>query len=843
MVLCVTCVLLIRWRLCAKHRHELARINAAADGGVDRFPPSHMSITDEDVARMPGTRAAAARRSLQDRNRRSLYTPMSSRETLESRPVLKGLERVKEINRNDRESTVPVWPLPRRCIRSDGSPLSKKTSTTPRKRKDGAWNSSPMTATDRLSRRSEEQHVRPPSLDIIQSKIEDEPSPNAEIRPPNRIVNSSSPNGDLKPPPLFHDKQRCNSHGNIFTRNQKKKNVAGIYLAKVQPRGTHSVPCGTRPVPCRTHVPRSMSVCSQDPGAAPTHLLPPLPFEIVSDQNQRVKSPTDFSGCGSLFSDNTSILDDEETKILSHAETDLTSLCLSSPFLSSSLSQSTPKGLSLWSNSELQERASPMSVSKSLDLRPQLSSQRSLRASIENSLPKSISNGLSMPLLDLASNTASNSDMNKRKSRADSKSNVGPPRKGGKKKAKRGNSPSFPLRNRTDFDIHEDSPNERLSMCILRPISGNEGSLNPCGQRPFSIATDNPFLWDPHTSMPPGKPRDRTSGRHHQDCVRITNVPISIDSQYPSRVEELKESSQDTVIKHTVVHRPNMTFRPPSRATFDVHYTPPGRLRNTQVAKISPPCARMLFKVNMYDEENEDPESAISTPTRKPSDKTPSGTHPDSAKSIFDNLPKSPWPLPEPASESTNSQESNILNPSIQHHEDPFPDMESRPSSYFFNFPDPPKRPFSPNWREPKTPIRGPRALPSLPPNLNNSPSRRGSRSSSYSPSRSPFRDVVKAYGDGRSKIDLRASILQLRRQNSEVNNHQSHGSREHERYLSISDDIFTDEGAENERGGIRGSKTVPFGDGASTPKRGSMGISIGTPSSFYDGKGFLREG
>jgi len=836
-ILCMISMLLIRWRLRAKHRRRLAQINAAADGGINRFPASHMCITDEDVARMPGTRAAACR-SLQDRNRRSLYTPMSSRETLESRPVLKSLERVKEINRNDRENTVPMWPLPRRCIRSDGSPLSKKTSTTPRDKKGSAWNFTPKRATDTAPKPSQQSDTRPCSLDNIQNKVEKKPSPTTDRRLPDRVDNGSSPNGDLKPAPLFHDKRRSKSHGNVSQMAGGKRIAAGLYVTDPQDHGTQSVPRGTQSVPRRTHVPRSMSMCSQDPGAAPTHLLPPLPFEIESDQNRRTKSPADFSGCGSLFSDNTSILNDEESNILSHAETGLTSIGLSSPFFSSTLSESTPRDLSLWGTSELREKASRMSVSESLKLRPQLSTQRSYRASIEDSLSGSISSSLSMSLIDPALRTASSSDLAKRKSRANSDSNMETPRRGEKKKAKRPTSPSSPLRKLTEFEIHEDESNERLSMCILRPISGNEGHPYSSGQHPSPTATDSQFLWDPYTSKPPGKTGDTISGHHRQNCVRIPDMPISAESPTPSRIEELKDVPPNTAIKHIVAHKPNMAFRPPSRATFDVHYTPLGRIQNAHLPKVAPPYSPTLSMAEMYDEKSDGPESAMSTPTRKPSHKIPSGSHPNRAKSIFNNQPKNPWPLPEPASECTDPQTSNIFPQSSQHHCDPPTETDSRPRSSLFNFPNPPKRPFPPNWRAPKTPIRGPRAIPRAASNLKNSPSRR-------SPSRSPSKGIAKAYSTNGPRLDLRTSIMQLRRQNSEVNVHQSNGSREHKRYLSIGDDIFEDEGKENEWGGMRGSKTMPFlneARGASMPDRRSGGLGVGTPSSFYDGEDYFGE-
>ena len=810
-LVCGVCILSIRLILRRKYKRRMAKIDTEIEGRLSRIASSHMHISDEDVARIPGTNATAR---LQDYYSRSPYTPMASRETPESRPDLKSLQSTESSTREGQQTVTPVqsWPLPRRLTRSDGTPLANTpvSSTSPKKKHKNQKRCSSRT-TEKESKDSFETNARPTSLEIIQNKLD----------------NPTSPNAGLKPKPLFHNKPRSISHGMIsrLGQNTTNTNDPGI---KSFSKSCH---------------PRSVSVCSQEPGAAPTHVLPPLPFELVPKGKKSAKSPPDFSACESLFSDNSSVLNDQQSTVLSQAETNPTSVGLASPQMSSPISEAPMKGLGLWDID--QEKASPINNIKALKLRPQLNTQKSFRGSVRYSLPRSESSGLSMSLLDQASHPGSNANSPRRGSQANPKPKVSSPSQvNGKPTHQQASRQPSPLKHDINPEREEDLRCKRASISVLCPISGNQGAplTSPDGKHRSSIATDDPFRWDLRTSVPAGM---RTGVQNGDKC------------QSYSRIEESDEQSRGEKSSDIVVYKPKHmegVFQPPSKPTFDVHFIP-GRSQFSTATQ-TPPFSPTLAMFNFYERANSSPESAISTPTKKPNRQT---SFDNRLSSIFDNPFTTSWRLSSPANEErleqTRKDSAFQISSQSQHRysDSAAPGEELRPPSSLFDFPNPPKRTIYPSWRRPKTPIRGPRAQPD---NNRNSPTRRClSHSASKSPPKSPSARISKAYGNSPS-FDLRRSIMALRRQNSEVNNHQSRGSREHKRYLSIGDTsdkesaIFEDDRKENggRSKGLKGSKTMPLvgeriEDGSLKRWGGpSGGPRVGTPMSFYDGDGFFKD-
>ena len=112
----------------AKDRRLRTRTNAVGGRRHCRHSGGLMSITDEDVMRMPGARAAL-RRSIQLQSTRSPYTPMSSRDTLEARRTSRSPSQTRTSHQVDHEP-VQAWPLPRRLQRSHASSIGKIQSTS-----------------------------------------------------------------------------------------------------------------------------------------------------------------------------------------------------------------------------------------------------------------------------------------------------------------------------------------------------------------------------------------------------------------------------------------------------------------------------------------------------------------------------------------------------------------------------------------------------------------------------------------------------------------------------------------------------------------------------------------
>lgn len=833
-----------------KHRRLLSQINLAGERRLSGFatgPNAIMSITDEDVARMPGTRASGHRSLHTPYNRNSLYTPMASRESLPRRAYI---PKARLNDQDDHESVIPQqsWPLPRRMTRADGTPLVKMPSST----------LTPITERSKNAPRS------PPTkdtrnADVTLRKDLTTSDRNLEVNEKDGEVAKVSLGADLTPKPLFHGQQRSSSHGMIAELANGNK---------TEPRA-----------PRRTsQFPRSKSMYSQEPGLAPLQPLPPLPSKITSKRLPRAKSPqqsTRRASGGSLFSEQTSILDDNWSKAFSQAGTDFTSITLASP----PLPASAPEGIGqyegnhvVWGLSHEDGKASPIGASKQMSFRPQLYTQRSFRASIQESLPRSKSSGLSLSMsLHGPSRAESRASLGKDPSSTHSKSRVAIPRSAEKRKPRRGISPSSPLCRANDFTIHDETKIKRASTSILNAVSSNEGSpaSSSWNKRPRSVATSNPLEWDVESlsATKPSAPEDRTSGHQRQNCIRIPNIPFVVPSPLkPQAIQEREELLQENPVTQNKP-RPKLTaFRPPSSQDFDFALqTSLGLHReNSRTTEKNSPFSPTQFMMNLYREDDNCPDSEVDTPTRKPNSRRPSSTHPDRRKTIFDNPIPTVWPLPTSPKENHPDPEKftrNMTRLSTQSN-DQDSNADSRPTSFLLNFswPQPPKPAENPKWRDPKTPIRrigGPRAPPFryISPNRRRSPIRSGVGKRSVSPAK-----------------DLRRSVAALRRMNSEVAGGGGRKSKEHKRYLSIGEGegsaIFEDDAssrpesrilfsqAQDARGddsrlrasgkeNVTGSRDMSiFGGMAKLGplSNGTNRFGKSPTGSMYDGDGFLED-
>lgn len=772
-------IILVVLGLRRKHKRLLSEINSAGERRLSGFrtsPSAIMSITDEDVARMPGTRASVHRSPPTLYNRNSLYTPMASRESLPRRAYI---PKAGANDRDEHERVAPQqsWPLPRRMTRADGTPLVKLPSLT----------LTPVTEKSKLGLPS------PSSKDIgkpadTPRKDEMASSGILDLNRKDSDVTKASVSPDLAPNPLFHGQQRSASHGMI----------AGLADgSKTEPRAVRRT----------SQVPRSKSMYSQEPGLAPSQPLPPLPLEITSKRFPRVRSPEQSirrASGGSLFSEQTSILDDNWSKAFSQGGTDFTSMTLASP----PMPTSTPKrprqyegNHVVWDSTYVEGRASPIEAAKQMSFRPQLNTQRSFRASVQESLPRSQSSGLSLSMsLHGPSRAESRASLAKDPSSTHSKSRVTIPRSAEKRKPKRGISPSSPLRRTTDFTIHDDTKSKRTSTSTLHEISGNEGSPipSPWDKRPRSLATSHPLEWDVESlsEVKPSTARDRASGNESRHRIGVSDAAVMAPSPVkPPAFDEREGLAQGNpqFHNHSWETRPKqITFRPPSRQDFDFALQMNlGLSRATsRITNNDSPFSPTQFMMNLYREDNNSPDFEEETPTRKPSSRKPPSTHPNRRKTIFDDPTPTVWPLatpprlephPDPSKRTHDTITNTSSRQSLQSTSQDTNNPDSRPTSFLLNFPwpQPPKPPTTTIRRGPKTPIRGPRPapFPYVSPN-----SRR----------RSPIRNSGIGKQQGGSPVkDLRRSVAALRRMNSEVVSSRTSGgrrSREHKRYLSIGD-------------------------------------------------------
>ncbi|KAL8815938.1 MAG: hypothetical protein Q9223_004985, partial [Gallowayella weberi] len=467
LVVILTAIFVIWIHLRRKHK---APVNTPRRNPSQRR--AHLSITDEDVLR---------------------WAPISSRESIAKKSFTPNPADI------DPVTGLPPWPvrIPRRLKKTQSSPAVQVPSATlspiiERSTINTATSPS-LSATTNIDHGVKEPAKTDLSLDVDRHN--------------DRPTLDSSPSCVL-PKPLFHGQQRSFSNGTIMTHTYETKTnnslrgpSADVELQNLQV----------------ARMPRSSSLCSQHPGEPPTIPVPALPFdrsvrkELQSKNLTTEMSPQRVSGM-SLLSGDTSVLDEAASRAFSQAETDFTSISLTSP----PGSQSTPIGLGIsagtspkWNFSRTDRSASPLSASKARSIRPQLSQQQSFRASIHNSLPRTASSGLSMFLLDQTSPNPKTA-LNLGKSTREVPSQ------------QRGNMPRTSATN--VFQLIENNKAKRASTSILQAVSGNQSSpfKNPWNDRPSSIATEDPIRWDPETSMHPNKPsamRKNPAQRHkRQSC-------------------------------------------------------------------------------------------------------------------------------------------------------------------------------------------------------------------------------------------------------------------------------------------------------------------------------------
>ena len=806
------------------------------------------------MARMPGNRVAL-RRSLQASSRRSPYTPMSSRDTLEARSTPRSPWQSGKNLHYDNE-LVQAWPLPRRLQRSHIKPTIKLRS-------------SPAYSTkERNHKPSEVASVKTDTFSTARLPRQAETYSPAEISITSASP-TSSPKLHLTPKPLFHGKQRSFSHGVISNSTDQRKKTSVQHVSD----SDHT----PRPLD-KTTLQRSTSMY-EEPGPSPTQLLPPLPFQMEAKSgSQRVQSPTEFStrrlSGGTYFSDNTSILDGDETpKAYSRAETELTSIDLMSPRTIGSTAISIDDIKPDQEFMDSPGRIGGLAPSKRLTFRPPLNQQTSLRASAHDSLPRSKSSGLSVDMaLHSSSNAISITDfikgMNFDAAKIKPSSQQCPDIENPMQDASRRG------RSNTIFHIHKDAESHSSPPPVLESIPGNERGMN--SKRSIAgltvFATETVQNRETTASMPQGTSAgsDAESSLHkRKHSPSVTDIPLVAPIPQQNIIEKrTEEDLQDCPSPRTVVNlslEQDPKFRPPSLQTFDPQI--PTEAHKYNPMRHSSPVSQHL-SLDSSPNEDDSPDTEIYTPTRKPSSRR---HHLNRLKNIFATTSnRDSWPL-----QNTLEPIENML---IQHHHSKSSQSEKQeisqaPPTFSINFPDFPEPPRSlprrqnyPNWRGPRLTIRGPRAAPWA-----------SHVSTTRLPSRaSPRRGVTKARGvsPGKSNTPSRSprrnvpaleNAMTLRRMNSDAQSEAvGRGSKEHKRYLSIGSwesTVFEDEMVESEGEGTENVRD----DGCGEDVVGRLGKGLrvvsflskipSTPQSspheadladweggLYDADGFLKE-
>ncbi|MCJ1275910.1 hypothetical protein MMC21_003715 [Puttea exsequens] len=748
---------------------------------------------------------------------RSLYTPMSSRETFESRQTKKKSPK----NATDTTSNAEVdraWPVPALLKRS-GKPRSARfrkqsfpLSPITEKRKSGL----PGSQRTKNTLRMVESSPRSGSHSTKDGQ--------------NKQTTDAVPKEVLHPKPLFHSKRSLSYSNapNIVPRPKPISTIAGLYVQDFKEQSAQTSEGGR---------PRSHSLHARQPSVAPTQGLPPLPdqppqlslpWELRPPKSQKRLDENRSSARSTASVDSSS-----PGKKTQRGFSQLLSIGIPSSAIeeASAMTTSSLDGSPSKSRVNSVGRTQSISVAKATTSRPPMVTQRSFQADLHNSVPESInsslSNGFALDLPCKAEPTVG--PIGSHLASACSHYNLAKSTAANDHRRERLQSAS--LSGSTAFRIHEDSNSKRLSSPVLQPTSGNQQSSasSPITTVRSSVVTDTSYDWDVEKQMPSA--RDRTSVYRRQNYLRInTLLEDQPQDATPYLSNEQNKQSADpeptTIVKRE--QKDGRVFRPPSLSTFDPNLAYSPGLPTPKQERQSP----RLFRLAPYQGESS-PEVEFDTPTRKPSRK-----HPNRYRNIFNSPNMSDW-------QSTSSLDANPaftinppdLDPSKPllfsqsfHHLQSQPDYAASTSSsipFSFSIPllpsppssSPPRRLRQPNWRPSKTQIRhpvGPRPMLSstsrtsyIPVPLRSAPHR--SQSSSR---RSPVRGaggVLKCRGAasgsgkaGGSPNRVLQHVGMLRRMDSQAMEAAVRGSVGHKCFQSIGENVqdFSDCETFGEKGG-----------------------------------------
>lgn len=780
-----------------KHRKMMMQTQAAAERRLSGYPGGHLSITDEDVARMPGTGAAMHESFNSKCHCFSAHAAWASHEPTKKLPGAKELSpvptsRPKVLSKMAREevktpsSGAPSrpWPIPSHLTRANRPPAMELQPAAV----------SPVAEVFRRGDpNSSEQMHRPAKERISRQAYRDNQSP-ALTRDSHGFPGPSPdliafPSPDLIPKPLSYQKPRSMSHSMISNIGTDKKPAEGLHGQAVHQHVTRSSTC----------MKRSTSLTNQEPGPVPRNTIPPLPVEAGAIRRRgstKVSSSRPSNG-GIIWNDATS-KDGGNPKTWPHLEmsTDLVKLVPPSPTEMPDEGHEPLEEKS--ANSDGIINGSPISpvLAGARTLKAPVNSRISVRASTCNSITRSNSSGLSESLLAHRwSRPASHSSAAKETSDNLASQSLG----SHISIFDFGLPPSLPHGTPTDTKPNLGRPkNKSRSPSILQVIASNGQSSKerPYRERPSSIANENPFRWSPEVLS-------KGAAAQGQDS-NLSAEKEQIDTKMPIGDSEGVQTSRPPRALAQSLRRPRIdppTFSPPKSSTFNPLLTPKKHSKAVTPRSTNPsPYFSTVARLTGYDDLDSSPSSVLSTPTHKPDHKRgPPGSNPNRQCVMFDTSDDvAQWPLARQhpilslglrgTSEIPKDPHINPLNGPLSALLTTGNNDDSQPESLLYRFPSPPSptRSSKSRQRPPKSQsqpmIHRPRASPV-------SPSRR--RSPGYIPSLTTTKILDSPAGhtgtNGSSDDHIRQSVIALRRMNSEIST-VSRVDKEHKRYLSLGD-------------------------------------------------------
>ena len=507
-VLATSAVLIARVR----EKRRFKRTNAAEETRVARHPEGHRNMIADDI---PRPRPGILRRSIQDPYTYSRgwnkWKAISSYESLPRHPPMATILGP-SISTSESMARRQSWSFLRRSM-GPNALVSNKSRAFPL---------SPIA--ERSVANIEFSPEQSATTKVLQSSFAEEKSATDHAAQGIDLYGSLLPDSPaLTPAPLFHNGRRSYSSGNIGTlhRTGCKPTVSfqePERLAKEQFR--------------RSRFSRSVS---QPSGLVPDRPIPPLPLGVTRSTpvhavlSPAMSSPDRASGV-SLLSTTSSLLCYGQSKSRSHEQNEFGMYTLDPP-----TSGATATGLGIYDDSKIWDCSTLVNSANSpgpstVSLHKQILPQESFRISNQSNVTQSASSGLSMSLLDQEMCSRSASDA----SRLDLFGNT-KPRAAAERWPQRSRdpSPTSPSR-RIPLEISGELKSKRASTSVLQEISGNHGSLrSELGQRPRSIAADNPFQWDPQTMMKANKSTFKGGAKAHERQNRIRKSKLGSVAMRP----------------------------------------------------------------------------------------------------------------------------------------------------------------------------------------------------------------------------------------------------------------------------------------------------------------------
>ena len=847
----------------ARHKHMLARMDAHPERRSRRLS-GIFNITDQDVARMPGTRSDR-HGSLDISYRRSPYTPMSSRDTFDSRQALTKssglLENHQENNRNERSYSVPT-----RLRRSSKRQKIKKRSKS--------------VALSPITERHTSSATLSPSTRNTLRLVSASSTINPTIITPSLTSPQTAPTGIETPKPLFHSERK-------LSYSNPPNTLPKSFGARRTSAGLHTMDViDTTPRPLEGIRPRSHSLHNGGSGLVSSHCPPPipshapqiamLPWELVPSKLERNNSKKSTKAkClsdESVMSANTSLLDDEKPRGFSQ----VLSIGIPSPtIIEPPISRfERPDASREFKNiASVQEQGIAQPFNQVLVSCPPEETQQQFHSETRGFANKTPGSLLTIKVDEPLKNGHSVRDTVKAADYAYERKDLANSKIPARDNPTPNSSQKVTASHSTIFQVHEDLDVKPSSSLILQPTSGNRKSpiLSPGTTVRSSIATDTSYEWDFDNPLPVAKSRLSLHKRH-----TLFQASQATDTVERKPIQSLKEELERTQLSNDVSatklkkqRKPSADFKPPSTLTFDPQFANMPGSESPKMERHS----TSLAGIPRY-EGCSSPEMEIYTPTRKPSNRMKHHRY----KSIIGHPGMTAWPFSSTAADTAFDNTTGLLDPSkpnifrqsFQQIQQEERDFDSRPSSFSIpKFPTPPpkspvRRLPQPNWRGPKTPIRHPIGPRQMLPSTSKIPVRQRSPLRVSITRRSPTRvpGVGKPRGHSASKSKsispskIHGTISALRRMNSEANTEATlRGSKEHKRYQSIGEDVFESEafedadvlgrGKENARESLIGPRAMPltgYVEKVSTESSRYNLFAEGQMVGSYDDKGFLRE-